>query len=89
MPIYHANVLVVSRRNVLHPESKTVQEALHTLGFQDVEQLEIGKHFSFQLDALNAEEAEAKIKRMSEQLLSNPVIEETHILSLKLQESSE
>ena len=59
MPHYQANVLVVSRRNVLHPESKTVQEALHTLGFQDVEQLEIGKHFSFHLKALHEEEAKA------------------------------
>lgn len=82
MPTFHAKVLVATRNNVLHPESKTVQDALHGLGYGSVNHLQIGKHFSFTLDAADEATARNLILQMAEQLLANPVIEDTHITHL-------
>ena len=87
MPTYHAEVLVATRANVLHPESKTVQEALHGLGHHCVKDLQIGKHFSFSFAARDEATARKVIHRMAEQLLANPVIEDTHITQLTLLEA--
>jgi phosphoribosylformylglycinamidine synthase subunit PurS len=82
MPTFHAKVLVATRSNVLHPESKTVQEALHGLGYGSVNHLQMGKHFSFTLDASDEATARDMIIQMAQQLLANPVIEDTHITQL-------
>jgi phosphoribosylformylglycinamidine synthase PurS subunit len=87
MPTYHAEVLVATRANVLHPESKTVQEALHGLGHHCVKDLHIGKHFSFSLAARDEATATKVIHRMAEQLLANPVIEDTQITQLRVVEA--
>jgi phosphoribosylformylglycinamidine synthase PurS subunit len=82
MPTFHAEVLVATRSNVLHPESKTIQEALHGLGYGSVKHLQMGKHFSFTLHAADEATARDMILQMAEQLLANPVIEDTHITQL-------
>jgi phosphoribosylformylglycinamidine synthase PurS subunit len=87
MPTYHAEVLVATRANVLHPESKTVQEVLHGLGHHCVKDLHIGKHFSFSLAARDEATAKKVIHRMAEQLLANPVIEDTQITQLRVVEA--
>ena len=87
MSTYQAEVLVATRANVLHPESKTVQEALHTLGYTSVEGLQIGKHFTFTLNAPDEQSARQAILEMAEALLANPVIEDTHITQLHVLEA--
>jgi phosphoribosylformylglycinamidine (FGAM) synthase PurS component len=49
--------------------------------------MQIGKHFSFSLAARDEATARKVIHRMAEQLLANPVIEDTHITQLTLLEA--
>jgi phosphoribosylaminoimidazole-succinocarboxamide synthase len=73
---YQARVWVRSRQNILNPESKTILEALHTLGYSEVSQLQAGKRFDISLNAPNRLAAAARLEELAKAVLSNPVIED-------------
>ncbi|MEW4372827.1 phosphoribosylformylglycinamidine synthase subunit PurS [Paenibacillus sp. WLX1005] len=70
-----ATVHVTIKESVLDPQGATVQGALHTLGFNEVESVRIGKFMEIELDTDNREEAEQRLKVMCEKLLANTVVE--------------
>jgi len=80
---YKVAVLVAYRENVLHPESKTIHESLHGMGYSNVSSLKAAKAFSISLDCESEEVARKQVLEMSERLLANPVIEDWHILSIQ------
>jgi phosphoribosylformylglycinamidine synthase PurS subunit len=71
-----ANVYVTVKENVLDPQGKAVQGALHTLGFAEVNQVRIGKYMEVTLDTTDVGQAEQRIRQMCEKLLANTVIED-------------
>lgn len=70
-----ATVYVTIKQSVLDPQGVAVQDALHSLGFNEVESLRIGKYMEIELDTDNREEAEERLKVMCEKLLANTVVE--------------
>ncbi len=70
-----ATVYVTIKQSVLDPQGVAVQGALHSLGFNEVESLRIGKYMEIELDTNNREEAEERLKVMCEKLLANTVVE--------------
>ncbi|WIM40945.1 phosphoribosylformylglycinamidine synthase subunit PurS [Paenibacillus sp. PK4536] len=70
-----ATVYVTIKQSVLDPQGVAVQGALHSLGFDEVESLRIGKYMEIELDTDNREEAEERLKVMCEKLLANTVVE--------------
>ncbi|KAA9005113.1 phosphoribosylformylglycinamidine synthase subunit PurS [Paenibacillus spiritus] len=71
-----ATVYVTIKKSVLDPQGVAVQGALHSVGFQEVESLRIGKYMELTLDTDNRSEAEARLRAMCEKLLANTVIED-------------
>ncbi|AWB43387.1 phosphoribosylformylglycinamidine synthase [Paenibacillus sp. CAA11] len=71
-----ATVYVTIKQSVLDPQGVAVQGALHSMGFQEVESLRIGKYMELQLDTNDRAEAEARVKTMCEKLLANTVVED-------------
>lgn len=71
-----ATVYVTIKQSVLDPQGVAVQGALHSMGFQEVESVRIGKYMEINLDTDNREEAEAKVTEMCEKLLANTVVEQ-------------
>lgn len=71
-----ATVYVTIKQSVLDPQGVAVQGALHSMGFQEVESVRIGKYLEINLDTDNREEAEAKVTEMCEKLLANTVVEQ-------------
>ncbi|WP_410513424.1 phosphoribosylformylglycinamidine synthase subunit PurS [Paenibacillus sp. BR2-3] len=71
-----ATVYVTIKKSVLDPQGVAVQGALHSVGFQEVESLRIGKYMEMTLDTDNRAEAEGRLKEMCEKLLANTVIED-------------
>ncbi|WNS41613.1 phosphoribosylformylglycinamidine synthase subunit PurS [Paenibacillus sp. MMS20-IR301] len=71
-----ATVYVTIKKSVLDPQGVAVQGALHSVGFQEVESLRIGKYMEITLDTDNRTEAEGRLKEMCEKLLANTVIED-------------
>jgi phosphoribosylformylglycinamidine synthase len=70
-----ARVYVTPKRGVLDPQGKAVANALHALGFAEVDDVRIGKYREIRL-AGSAGDASARVRDMCEKLLANQVIED-------------
>ncbi|MDO9431411.1 MAG: phosphoribosylformylglycinamidine synthase subunit PurS [Pseudomonadota bacterium] len=70
-----AKVHVFLKPGVLDVQGKAVENALHGLGWPQVEGVRVGKTIEFDLKAESAEQAEVEVKQMCEKLLANTVIE--------------
>jgi phosphoribosylformylglycinamidine synthase PurS subunit len=71
-----ATIYVTIKESVLDPQGSAVQGALHSLGFQEVGSVRIGKYMEVKLNTSDRAEAEARVKTMCEKLLANTVIED-------------
>jgi phosphoribosylformylglycinamidine synthase subunit PurS len=70
-----AKVYVTPKRGVLDPQGKAVANALHTLGFAEVDDVRIGKYVEIRLGG-SLDDASARVRDMCEKLLANQVIED-------------
>ena len=68
-------VTITLKPSVLDPQGSAIQKSLHTLGFDSVKEVRMGKYLEVYLDTHSQSEAEKQIAAMCEQLLANPVIE--------------
>ncbi|MBN1592512.1 MAG: phosphoribosylformylglycinamidine synthase subunit PurS [Candidatus Coatesbacteria bacterium] len=73
-----ARVFVWLKKDVLDPQGRTINEALHGLGYGLVEEVRQGKAFDIQLndDGVSDENLRELLAEMSKRILSNPVIED-------------
>jgi len=69
-------VYVTIKQNVLDPQGTAVQGALHSIGFNEVEKVRIGKYLELDVDTTDRAEAEERIRQMCEKLLANTVVED-------------
>lgn len=69
-------VFVTPRQGILDPQGRAVEQSLKSLGFDGVSDVKIGKCVTLRLDAATREQARAAARRMCEQLLANPLIED-------------
>ena len=76
-----ARVFVTLKPSVFDPQGRTIVESLHSLGYPAVADVRQGKYFEVQVEAVNAEAAEALAGEVSGKLLANPVIESFRIES--------
>ena len=70
-----ARVYVTLKPSVFDPQGSVVAEALHTLGYSEVQDVRQGKFFEVDLDAADRDTAQARVAEMAAKLLANPVIE--------------
>lgn len=68
-------VLVSFKDGVLDPQGQTVKNALHTLGYDFVQDVRQGKVFEIELDGISQEEVQKLIPEISDKVLANPIIE--------------
>lgn len=65
---------------VSDPEARTVLGALKDLGFDEVRGIGFGR--SIEVDMVDVDDAEARVREMCDRLLANPVIEDFTITRL-------
>ena len=70
-----AVVHVFLKPGVLDVQGKAVQTALHGLGWEDVDNVRVGRVIEFDVDGEDAGAAQARVDAMCRRLLANPVIE--------------
>lgn len=70
------HIEVMPKAGILDPQGKTVQDNLPSLGFSGVESIRIGKHITLTIEGADESAIRAQVEQMSQQLLSNPVIED-------------
>lgn len=71
-----AIVYVTLRESVLDPQGSAVKGALHSLGFDEVQEARIGKYMELALNTSDRAQAEERVREMCEKLLANTVIED-------------
>ena len=74
--MYHSNISVTLRKSILDPQGKAVEHAIHSLGFNSVQDVRIGKHIELLIDSSTKEEAEHITEQVCKKLLANPVMED-------------
>jgi phosphoribosylformylglycinamidine synthase subunit PurS len=67
-------VYVTLKPTLLDAQGRVVQNALAALGYDDVEQVRIGKYIEMEL-ADGGVDVEKAVREMCDRLLANPVIE--------------
>ena len=71
-----AKIIVRYKEGVDDPEGKTIKHALHLLGFDDVENVNVAKYYEIELSKGDEKEVEEIIKK----LLVNPVIHDYEVM---------
>ncbi len=71
-----ARVHVTLKPVVLDPQGSAVLNGLHTLGFDTVSAVRVGKYLEITLDAPDQARAQEAVQQMCSKLLANPVIEQ-------------
>ena len=75
MPNFTATVSVTLKATVNDPEGLTITSALHSLEFEDVQSVRVGKIFTITLQTSTKKNAEQQVDEICKRLLTNPVIE--------------
>ena len=70
-----ARVYVTLKPSVFDPQGRVVAEALHTLGYTNVQDVRQGKYFELDIDATERDVVQSRVAEMAAKLLANPVIE--------------
>ena len=70
-----AVVHVFLKPGVLDVQGKAVENALHGLGWSQVDSVRVGRVITFDYPTGDRAAAEAEVKTMCDKLLANPVIE--------------
>ena len=67
------------RPGLLDPEGKAIQHALHSLDYEQVHEVRVGKLLYLDVEAASKEEAREGAEAMCGRLLANPVTEDFEI----------
>jgi phosphoribosylformylglycinamidine synthase subunit PurS len=69
-------VFVTPRQGILDPQGRAVEAALANLGFAGVSDVHLGRYIVLALEAPSKTAAEETVRKMCDQLLANPAIED-------------
>ena len=74
-----ARVYVTLKPSVFDPQGRTIAEALHSLGYNNVDDVRQGKYFELDLQTSEAADARRLAAEVADRVLANPVIESYRI----------
>jgi phosphoribosylformylglycinamidine synthase len=74
-----ARVFVTLKPSVFDPQGRTIVDALHSLGYQNVADVRQGKYFELDLATTERGQAEKLAAEVADKVLANPVIESYRI----------
>ena len=74
--MYLSKITVTLRKSILDPQGKAVEHGIHSLGYEAVEDVRIGKFIELSVDAASKKEAEEVTRDVCRKLLANPVMED-------------
>lgn len=77
--MYKATISITLRPSILDPEGKTVHHALTNLGYDQIDQVRMGKRAEVWIDEEDEDEARRVATNACEKLLANPVTENYEI----------
>ncbi|HAD35202.1 MAG TPA: phosphoribosylformylglycinamidine synthase [Chitinophagaceae bacterium] len=72
---YTAQITIMPLKELLDPQGKAVNESLHRLGISAIDQVRIGKHIAFQIEASDEKQAHNLADEACRKVLCNQVME--------------
>jgi phosphoribosylformylglycinamidine synthase subunit PurS len=79
MAKYQASIKITLRQGILDVQGKTVENALHSMEYQMIEEVRIGKYVTMNVEADTQEIAFSKADEACKKLIANPIIEDYEI----------
>ncbi len=73
--IMQVTITIEKKPGVLDPEAQAVNQALASLGFDDLQNVKMGKQITVSIDTDDHDRARYRAAKMCESLLANTVIE--------------
>ncbi|MFG6150030.1 phosphoribosylformylglycinamidine synthase subunit PurS [Halobacillus sp. B23F22_1] len=67
-------IYITLKEGVLDPQGKAVQNSLHSLEYNNVSDVRVGKYMEVMLE--ESKDVEEQVDKMCDELLANPVIED-------------
>jgi phosphoribosylformylglycinamidine synthase len=80
MKNFKAKINITLREGILDVQGKTVEHALHTLEYNDLTHIRIGKYVEINVLANDKTQAESRVNDACKQLIANPIIEDFRII---------
>jgi len=74
-----ARVIITLKKTIMDAQGQTVEKALHNLGYEDVQNLRIGKYVEMELNGAAGRGLPAQVDEMCRKLLANPIIEDFRV----------
>jgi len=71
-----ARIFVTPRKGILDPQGRAVEDALKSLGFDRISGVRVGRYIVVEVDAPSQASAEELVRKMCNDLLVNPNIED-------------
>ncbi len=79
MKNFRASVDITLRAGILDVQGKTVEHALHSMNFNAIHNVRMGKFVEFMVNAESVDAAHGLARQACEQLIANPIMEDFHI----------
>lgn len=70
-----AEINVMPLKALLDPQGKAVQHSMKKIGFDEIDNVRIGKHITLEISAESKEKALEQVNEICNKLLANPVME--------------
>ena len=69
-------IYVTLKKGLLDAQGTATQSALESLGFEEVEEVRMGKYINIKMKGQNRQTVIQRVEEMGKKLLANPVIED-------------
>ena len=69
-------IYVSPRKGILDPQGRAAEGALNSLGFANLASVRVGRYIEVEINATSRAAAEDEVRKMCDQLLVNPLIED-------------
>ncbi|GAA0478528.1 MAG: phosphoribosylformylglycinamidine synthase subunit PurS [Alkalibacterium thalassium] len=73
--MYNVKVYVTYKESILDPQGEAVRGAVHRMGFDEIEDIRIGKYFEIKVSDTDDRSVEEVIETICDKLLANVVME--------------
>ena len=74
------SVIITLKKDVLDPQGKVIHQTLDGMGFNDINEVRLGKYFEIDTEENDPKKAKDKVEDMCKKLLANLVIENYKII---------
>ncbi|WP_208559560.1 phosphoribosylformylglycinamidine synthase subunit PurS [Marinilactibacillus kalidii] len=73
--MYNVKVYVTYKESILDPQGEAIRGAVHRMGFDEIEDIRMGKYFEIKVSRQEDRAIEDTIETICDQLLANVVME--------------